>query len=1136
MRAAAKATKKPHSASATRAGSKTSRFFKAAGTPGFFGPAMRKASSDVLVQAKLSVSKPADPLEKEADRTAEKVMRMPAPVQPVPLPPAPVQPAPVQPAPVQPVQPAAAGERPVLRFGEGTPMVAADARSEITREATGGQALTPQLRSFMEPRLGADLSQVRIHADESAHSLSNHLSARAFTYRDHIFFGRDQYQPTTDAGRQLLAHELTHTLQQGATVQRTARPEVQRAAEPALKRAAEPELKRDAGPDARKTGDVAPVPAVRPAASPPAVQRLGIQDALDYFADKANNIPGFRMLTLVLGFNPINMRTTDRTAANFLRALIELVPGGALITQALDNHGVINKAAAWVEQKVAALGDIGSQIVDGIKRFISSLSWTDIFDLGGVWDRAKRIFTDPIGRLISFGTSVVVELLSLVKQAILRPLAALAERTSGYDLLKAILKEDPITGEPVPRTADTLLGGFMKLIRQEELWQNLKRGNAVGRAFAWFQGALAGLMGFVLSIPRRIIQTLASLTFRDVITVVGAFGKIGSAFLGLAAEFGRWALSQVISLLEILVSVVAPGVMPYIAKAKAAFHTIIRNPVRFIGNLVRAGKLGFQQFAAHIVKHLTNALIKWITGPLGEAGVYIPTSFSLVEIIKLVLSVLGLTWQNIRTKLLKIIPEPILVALEKTASILVTLVTQGPAAAWEQIKAELTELKDQLIGQVTQMIETEIVKAAVTKLVSMLNPAGAVIQAILAIYNTVVFFVEKASQIGAVVASLVSSIAAIAAGQVQSAANRVEQTLANTLTVVLAFLARFVGLGGIPAKLVGIVKRVSQPIDRGLDKIVIWLGKMLVKLVAKAKETAKKLLEWWKKKVPISGGDEPHTLTFQGERKSAKLVVQSTPTEPATFMDEVGKSKGKKDEERKDPIAQTEVHAKRIGDLQTTLGSIDTYAGTAASDNKREEANAAAASLDSTLFALARHFGKTFGEWGHKEEKVEALNISRGSFTVEHKRAIAAEARANEQGELLRENAEGEEINVQRGIARRHVVSAFDMRDHYMRLLNNKTVSEATTLLEQRGSLSEARIKVKDRTATAVKDAAVQRYMKFFGYAKNIFLGDSRENSQIQENLDKGNVRLAGERLWDHVDRIKRSWALDQGFTPSEKD
>ena len=148
-------------------------------------------------------------------------------------------------------------------------------------------------------------------------------------------------------------------------------------------------------------------------------------------------------------------------------------------------------------------------ILDGLKRFIDSLSWTDIFDLGDVWDRAKRIFTDPIGRLISFGVGVVSELLDLVKQAILRPLAALAEGTAGYDLLKAILGQDPITGDPVPRNADTLIGGFMKLIGQEEVWQNIKRGNAVARAFAWFQGALAGLMGFVRSIPGRIVATLA---------------------------------------------------------------------------------------------------------------------------------------------------------------------------------------------------------------------------------------------------------------------------------------------------------------------------------------------------------------------------------------------------------------------------------------------------------------------------------------------------------------------------------------------------------------------------------------------------------------------------------------------------
>src|SRR6185437_1909465 len=122
-----------------------------------------------------------------------------------------------------------------------------------------------------------------------------------------------------------------------------------------------------------------------------------------------------------------------------------------------------------------------------------------------------------------------------------------------------------------------------------------------------------------------------------------------------------------------------------------------------------------------------------------------------------------------------------------------------------------------------QMISTEVVKAAVIKLVSMLNPAGAVIQAIIATYNTVTFFIQKINQIAAVVGSFIDSIAAIAAGQVEGAAKKVEQTMANTLTVIIAFLAKFAGLGNVPEKLVGIVKKIRAPIDKGLDRIVAWL-------------------------------------------------------------------------------------------------------------------------------------------------------------------------------------------------------------------------------------------------------------------------------------------------------------------------
>jgi hypothetical protein len=713
--------------------------------------------------------------------------------------------------------------------------------SEIQGSLSGGRPLPQEVRRFMEPRFRADFAKVRIHADARSERLSSQLNAKAFTIGNHIFFGRGLFQPESNEGLELLAHELTHTIQQGSVIQRSEAPQVTQRSEPM-------------------------------------VQRSILDEARDFAADKANFIPGFRMFTVVLGVNPINGQTVERSAANILRAIVEFLPGGAAITSILETHGIFDRVGAWLEQQLRVFGNLAADIGKAFKDFVESLGLGDVFDLGGVWDRAKSIFTKPIDGIINFVKGTVTGILGFIKDAVLMPLAKLAQGTRGYDLLRALLGRDPISGEAVPRTADNLIGGFMKLIGEKEIWENIKKGNAINRAWAWFQGALAEVKGIAQAIPGRISNTLSSLTILDFVTVVGVLAKIAGTFGGIAIDFVSWGGRQVFKLLEILVSVVAPNVLQYIAKAKSAFHTILRNPVAFVGNLVRAGRRGFQLFADNILTHLKTALIKWIVGPLAEAGVYIPKSFDLHEVIKLVLSVLGLTWQNIRSKLVKIIPDPVLAALEKTADVLVTLVRDGPAAAWEQIKAELTELKDQLIGQVTNMISTEIVKAAVTKIATMINPAGAVIQAIVATYKTVTFFIEKIQQIAAVVASFIDSIAAIAAGQVEPAAKKVEQTMANTLVVVLAFLAKLIGLGAVPDKLAAIIKKIRQPIDKGLDKIVAWLGKMLDKVAAGVRKGVQAVSNWWKRRVSFTSRDgKSHSVYVERAGQRYDLTVASKP-------------------------------------------------------------------------------------------------------------------------------------------------------------------------------------------------------------------------------------------------------------------
>lgn len=78
-----------------------------------------------------------------------------------------------------------------------------------------GQPLDGNTRGFMESSLGHDFSKVRVHADARAEASAGAVSAEAYTVRNHVVFGAGKYQPATVDGRQLIAHELVHVLQQG---------------------------------------------------------------------------------------------------------------------------------------------------------------------------------------------------------------------------------------------------------------------------------------------------------------------------------------------------------------------------------------------------------------------------------------------------------------------------------------------------------------------------------------------------------------------------------------------------------------------------------------------------------------------------------------------------------------------------------------------------------------------------------------------------------------------------------------------------------------------------------------------------------------------------------------------------------
>ena len=817
-------------------------------------PAPVRAAVPVRPQCSaLKVSTPADAAEKEAEFTAKKIMRMAAP---------------------EPVL-ARRFESPyIARFAqvpfgrvsraataaEGQPDVSANITAELASSRASGQPLPPGVRRFMEPRFRADFGGVRVHTGDTAARLSAQLNARAFTLGPQIYFGRDRFKPETSDGRELIAHELTHTIQQGAAAQEGGRPA--------------------APPPATAPGTVQRSEEVAVTQqSPVHIQRGIISEALDFVAERVNNIPGFRMFTIVLGVNPVNMSAVDRSPANILRAVIEFVPGGGLVTKALDNHGIIDKGANWVAQQIKTLGMIGGAIRDALMTFVKSVGVGDLFSPVATWNRAKRIFTDPIDRIISFAKGLLAGFVELIKAAILRPLGGLAQKLPGYDLLKAVLEKDPVTGDPYPRTPETVIGGFMKLAGQSDVWARMQESRAVPRAWKWFTTALSELVGFVREIPTLFITALKSLEIMDIVLLPNAFMKVGKVFGNFVVRFISWAGNTVWNLLEIIFDVVSPGALGYVKKTGAALKSILKNPLPFVGNLVRAAKLGFTNFAGNILNHLKAGLLNWLMGAL--QGVYIPQALTLPEIGKFVLSVLGLTWANIRQKLVKAVGETAVKAMEIGFDLVVTLVTQGPAAMWDKIKQQLATLKDAVVGAIINFVIETIVVKAVPKLIAMFIPGAGFISAIISIYDTVMVFVQKISKIIQVVTAFINSIVAIAAGNIGAAAAKVESVLAGLLSLAISFLAGFLGLGNVASKIMGVIQKIRAPIDTAIDWLINWIVTMAKKL---GKFLMSKVSEWWKIKKPFSANGESHTFRFDGEKRAAKAMVASDPTPLPQFI------------------------------------------------------------------------------------------------------------------------------------------------------------------------------------------------------------------------------------------------------------
>ena len=154
-----------------------------------------------VIQAKLTIGAPNDRYEQEADRVAAQVVQQLH------------RPASIQSSDVldETIQAKSILQRPdAIGSGEASTQLS----SEINNRRGGGQPLEVGLQQSMGQAMGADFSRVRVHTDGGSDRLNRSIQAKAFTTGRDIFFRRGAYQPVSRGGQQLIAHELTHVVQQ----------------------------------------------------------------------------------------------------------------------------------------------------------------------------------------------------------------------------------------------------------------------------------------------------------------------------------------------------------------------------------------------------------------------------------------------------------------------------------------------------------------------------------------------------------------------------------------------------------------------------------------------------------------------------------------------------------------------------------------------------------------------------------------------------------------------------------------------------------------------------------------------------------------------------------------------------------
>jgi hypothetical protein len=370
--------------------------------------------------------------------------------------------------------------------------------------------------------------------------------------------------------------------------------------------------------------------------------------------------------------------------------------------------------------------------------------------------------------------------------------------------------------------------------------------------------------------------------------------KAGGLIGRIVAAVGRFLDDPVKFIIEGLLELlgIAPAAFwAVVAKIKKVVRDIIDDPMGFANNLMKGLGQGFSQFFDNFGTHLIKGFLGWLLGDL--KGVQIPKDFSLKSIVTFFLQIMGITWPNIRKILAKKIGEKNVALIEKVYSLVSLLIEKGPEGIFEIIKEKLDPqaIVDQLIDMAIDYMVTAIAKQVAVRLLLLFNPAGAILQAIEAIYRVLKWVFQNAARIFTLIETIVNGLADVIAGNVGGFAAAVEKGLAMLIPPVLGFIADYFSLGDLPQAVAKQIKSFREWILGLIEKAFDWIiekGKALLAAVGIGKKADKDKgasAGAVGEEVSFEAGGEAHRVWVETDARNATVMVASEPQGVREFLD-----------------------------------------------------------------------------------------------------------------------------------------------------------------------------------------------------------------------------------------------------------